>query len=109
MQLFLYLGLNTKFMLKGKMLCKGFEDKCLISEVFDIMQDYKKIINFNSRNKMKRILITGANKGIGLATVRRLLDSYDETFLLLGSRDLKKGQEALNSLVAKSTWMERSA
>ena len=39
---------------------------------------------------MKRILITGANKGIGLATVRRLLESYDETFLLLGSRDLKK-------------------
>ena len=39
---------------------------------------------------MKRILITGANKGIGLATVAKLLDSYDETFLLLGSRDSKK-------------------
>ena len=26
------------------MLCKGFEDKFLISEVFDIMQDYKKIL-----------------------------------------------------------------
>ena len=57
---------------------------------------------------MKRILITGANKGIGLATVRRLLDSYDETFLLLGSRDLKKGQEALNSLVASQPgWKDR--
>ena len=51
---------------------------------------------------MKRILITGANKGIGLATVAKLLDSYDETFLLLGSRDSKKGQEALNSLVRDS-------
>ena len=45
---------------------------------------------------MKRILITGANKGIGLATVAKLLDSYDETFLLLGSRDSKKGQEAVS-------------
>ena len=33
---------------------------------------------------MKRILITGADKGIGLATVRRLLDSYDETFVGVG-------------------------
>ena len=48
---------------------------------------------------MKRILITGANKGIGLATVAKLLDLYDETFLLLGARDAKKGQEALNSLI----------
>ena len=26
------------------MLCKGFEDKCLISAVFKIMQYYKKIL-----------------------------------------------------------------
>ena len=57
---------------------------------------------------MKRILITGANKGIGLATVAKLLDSYDETFLLLGSRDSKKGQEALNSLVdSQPEWRDR--
>ena len=57
---------------------------------------------------MKRILITGANKGIGLATVAKLLDSYDETFLLLGSRDSKKGQEALNSLVdSQPEWKDR--
>ena len=35
---------------------------------------------------MKRILITGANKGIGLATVAKLLGSYDETFLLLNQK-----------------------
>ena len=57
---------------------------------------------------MKRILITGANKGIGLATVAKLLDSYDETILLLGSRDSKKGQEALNSLVdSQPEWKYR--
>ena len=57
---------------------------------------------------MKRILITGANKGIGLATVAKLLGSYDETFLLLGSRDIKKGQQALNSLLdIQPEWKDR--
>ena len=57
---------------------------------------------------MKRILITGANKGIGLATVAKLLGSYNETFLLLGSRDSKKGQQALNSLVnSQPEWKDR--
>ena len=57
---------------------------------------------------MKRILITGANKGIGLATVAKLLGSYDETFLLLGSRDSKKGQQALNSLLdIQPEWKDR--
>ena len=57
---------------------------------------------------MKRILITGANKGIGLATVAKLLGSHDETFLLLGSRDSKKGQQALNSLLdIQPEWKDR--
>ena len=57
---------------------------------------------------MKRILITGGNKGIGLATVAKLLGSYDETFLLLGSRDSKKGQQALNSLLdIQPEWKDR--
>ena len=57
---------------------------------------------------MKRILITGANKGIGLATVAKLLCSYDETFLLLGSRDSNKGQQALNSLLdIQPEWKDR--
>ena len=48
---------------------------------------------------MKRILITGANKGIGLATVKKLLDSYSDTYVLLGSRDLTRGKQALKNLL----------
>jgi len=48
---------------------------------------------------MKRILITGANKGIGLATVKKLLDSYSDTYVLLGSRDLTRGKQALGNLL----------
>ena len=51
---------------------------------------------------MKRILITGANKGIGLATAKKLLESYSETYVLLGSRDFKKGKQALETLLKSS-------
>ena len=50
---------------------------------------------------MRRILITGSNKGIGLATVKNILHSYKETFVLMCSRDLKKGEEAFDSLIRK--------
>jgi len=48
---------------------------------------------------MKRILITGANKGIGLATLKKLLESYSDTYVLLGSRDLARGKQALEYLL----------
>ena len=48
---------------------------------------------------MKRILITGANKGIGLATAKKLLESYSDTYVLLGSRNLTRGKQALESLL----------
>ena len=49
--------------------------------------------------RMKRILVTGANKGIGLAIVSKLLQDFPDTHLLLGSRDLGRGQEALQQVV----------
>ena len=48
---------------------------------------------------MKRILLTGANKGIGLATVKKLLESYNDTYVLLGSRNLARGKQALENLL----------
>lgn len=51
---------------------------------------------------MQRFLVTGANKGIGLAVVKTLLDGNKNAFVLLGSRDAARGQDAVQSLLAEN-------
>ena len=46
-----------------------------------------------------RVLVTGANKGIGFATVREILDGGDDRFVFLGSRSVERGEAALERLV----------
>jgi NAD(P)-dependent dehydrogenase (short-subunit alcohol dehydrogenase family) len=48
---------------------------------------------------MKKALITGANKGIGFETARRLLDNG--YYVYLGSRKLQNGQTAIEQLNAE--------
>lgn len=48
---------------------------------------------------MKTVLITGANKSIGFETARQLLQHG--FYVYLGSRNLKKGQEAVEKLKAQ--------
>ena len=50
---------------------------------------------------MKKILVTGGNKGIGLAIVKLLLRDFPDTFLLLGSRDVSRGEAAVKQLVTE--------
>lgn len=52
---------------------------------------------------MVRFLVTGANKGIGLATVRGLLEANKNAFVFLGSRDAARGQSAVESLLAENS------
>ena len=40
----------------------------------------------------KRILVSGANKGIGRAICERLLANHDDVHVLLGSRDAGRGE-----------------
>lgn len=47
---------------------------------------------------MRRILVTGANKGIGLAIASAILEEHDDTFVYLGSRDEARGRAAAASL-----------
>lgn len=57
---------------------------------------------------MRRILVTGANKGIGLAIVTAILEEHDDTFVLLGSRDPGRGHAAREGLVrAHASFGER--
>jgi NAD(P)-dependent dehydrogenase (short-subunit alcohol dehydrogenase family) len=47
---------------------------------------------------MRRIFVTGANKGIGLAIVRAILAEQADTFVYLGSRDAGRGRVAAEGL-----------
>lgn len=58
---------------------------------------------------MRRILITGANKGIGLAIATAILQEHDDAFVVLGSRDLERGRLALAGLLKKNPeWAQRA-
>jgi carbonyl reductase 1 len=60
------------------------------------------ITQAHSLNTMvKRILVTGGNKGIGLAVCERLLTEWKDTYVLLGSRDAKRGETAVQSIMDK--------
>lgn len=57
---------------------------------------------------MKPILVTGSNKGIGLALVSAILDQHDDTVVFLGSRDPARGQAAVAGLCADHpAWGDR--
>jgi len=49
----------------------------------------------------KVILVTGGNKGIGLAIVEALLQEVEDSIVLLGSRDAARGQQAVDQVVGK--------
>lgn len=49
---------------------------------------------------MRRILVTGANKGIGRALVSAILGHADDTYVYLGARNVERGEEARASIVA---------
>ena len=50
---------------------------------------------------MKKILVTGANKGIGLGIVKNLLREFPDTHLLLGSRDVARGEAAVREILSE--------
>ena len=63
---------------------------------------------FISSMALRKILVTGANKGIGFALVRRLLTDFEDTFVYLGSRDSSRGEAAVQALISESpSWSTR--
>ena len=49
---------------------------------------------------MRRILVTGANKGIGEQIVRKILKDHTDTYVYLGTRNLARGENARNSIIS---------
>src|SRR5688500_9024543 len=57
---------------------------------------------------MRSILVTGANKGIGLALAGEILRQHADTFVWLGSRSGERGREAAAGLIADNrAWADR--
>lgn len=57
---------------------------------------------------MRNVVVTGGNKGIGLAIVQAILEEHADVFVYLGSRDATRGDEARAGLVsAHPEWKER--
>lgn len=46
--------------------------------------------------------MTGANKGIGLAIVKGLLEAEPSAFVFLGSRDVSRGHDAVSTLIKEN-------
>jgi len=55
-----------------------------------------------STTPMKRILVTGGNTGIGLALCKQLATQGDRCHVYLGSRNAKRGQTAVDSILESS-------
>jgi len=56
---------------------------------------------------MRRILVTGANKGIGLALVEAILAQHADSFVYLGARDAGRGRAAAALLGKTAGYAER--
>jgi NAD(P)-dependent dehydrogenase (short-subunit alcohol dehydrogenase family) len=48
---------------------------------------------------MKRILVTGGNKGIGKAICERLLQEWDNTHVILTARNAERGKSAVEDII----------
>jgi carbonyl reductase 1 len=47
---------------------------------------------------MRRILVTGANKGIGYAIAQAILEEHSDTYVILGARSAERGRRAAEAL-----------
>jgi NAD(P)-dependent dehydrogenase (short-subunit alcohol dehydrogenase family) len=56
-------------------------------------------LNDNIMSHKRFILVTGGNKGIGRAVCERLVVEWPDTFVIVGSRDRDRGEQAVQDMV----------
>ena len=49
---------------------------------------------------LRKVLVTGANKGIGKRIATRILTDIDDSFVYLGARDASRGAAAVADILA---------
>lgn len=52
-----------------------------------------------SASALRRVLVTGANKGIGREICRRMLADVPDSYVILGSRSASRGEAAISSII----------
>ena len=62
---------------------------------------------YYKEDRMKYILITGANKGIGFATVNSILERDSHTHVFLGSRNRENGERGKQELSTRTPSVEK--
>jgi NAD(P)-dependent dehydrogenase (short-subunit alcohol dehydrogenase family) len=67
----------------------------------DRFRELSQAMSTSSSSIMKRILVTGGNKGIGKAIISRLLTEWKDTHVIMGSRSVERGQQAMQDLIAE--------
>jgi len=67
-----------------------------------VQQPREVVVQQPSQPRQRVIVITGANQGIGYAIVQRCLNEYPDTFVYLGSRNVQRGQNAVNAIVLQN-------
>jgi len=79
--------------------------KVFVNFLFYTLQYFRFSSRMSSKNQQRVILITGANKGLGFEVVKKLVkgtSGSNNDLILLGCRDLKRGQDAIAKLGSPS-------
>ena len=59
------------------------------------------VMMFTVAGAIRRVIVTGGNKGIGLQICRKILADVPDSHVVLGSRSAARGEKAVASLIAE--------
>ena len=57
------------------------------------------VVLIDGSNAVRRVLVTGANKGIGREICRRMLADVPDSYVILGSRNAQRGKDAVSTIL----------